>query len=341
MTKSATVKKNASIIESDKSNGSSGLELSGFGNLSSLMDDPVGEGNVTGQPIDLMIDDVEEDPNQPRQTFDEDSMQELTDSIAKLGVMVPISVHVHPDNDSKYVINDGARRYRAAVRAGNKTIAAVVVQPFTLVEQIVVNKVRDDTPAKDKANAFARLMKQHGWTQKQLAAASRLSEPYVSQHMTLLNLPPAIEKVFEDGRCTDVTTINELVKAFKKKPEAVIEWLSQETLEITRSAVKTLRDYLDGKKVGLKNNDLENQNSSGQAGDAEKKPDVKEKQTREADPDKIKKAIVLCIYEERAVRLLLNKRWSAEGFVWIKYEDDGQEVEVEMAKLKLNRMLEA
>ncbi|MEO7129545.1 MAG: ParB/RepB/Spo0J family partition protein, partial [Rhodoferax sp.] len=120
----------------------------------------------TGEPIELRIEDVEEDPNQPRQTFSEEAMAELAESIAAHNVKVPISVHRHPQIKGRYIINDGARRYRASIRAGKETIAAVVVEAFSLVEQIVVNKVRDDTPPKDKARAFARLMKEQGWTQR-------------------------------------------------------------------------------------------------------------------------------------------------------------------------------
>ena len=70
------------------------------------------------------------------------------------------------------------------------------------------------------------------------------------------------------------------------------------------------------------------------------KTPAKGPQASEGDPDKIKKAIVLATYKRRACRLVLSKRWSSEGFAWIKFEDDGSEEEIELSQLKLNRLIE-
>jgi ParB family chromosome partitioning protein len=77
-------------------------------------------------------------------------MTELTESIALHGVKVPVAVHHHPDIPGRYIIVDGARRFRCSMRAGKKSIPAVVGQAFTLIEQLVVNKVRDDTRPKTR-----------------------------------------------------------------------------------------------------------------------------------------------------------------------------------------------
>lgn len=331
-------------VEAPKSNG---LGLEGIGDLAGLLDAPA--GGTTGAPIDLRLDDVEEDPHQPRETFTEDEMAELRESIKAYGVKVPVSVHPHPEKPGRYVLNDGARRYRASIEAGKETIPAVVVEAFSLIEQLVVNKVRADTPPKDKAKTFARLMKEHGWTQRQLVAElnkgagaerSGFSEAYISQHMALLNLPAPVEAVFDGGRCTDVTLINELAKAYKKKPAAVEAWLADEDQEITRGSVRTLREFLEEKRKP--GDDSEDESADGDDEGAGSTPtEPKEKAEKEPDPSKVKKAILLGVYKRRPCRLLTNKRWSAEGFAWVKYEDDGEEVEVELGQLKLNRLIEA
>jgi ParB family chromosome partitioning protein len=301
---------------------------------------------ITGEPIELRLEDVEEDPQQPRQTFGEAAMHELAESIATHGVKVPISVHRHPKIEGRYIINDGARRYRASLRAGKATVSAVVTDPFSLVEQIVVNKVRDDTPPRDKALAFTRLMTTKGWTQRELAQASGLSEAYVSQHLVLLNLPAAVSQVFDSGRCADVTVINELVKAHKKNPDEVAAWLENDDQEITRGSVKLLRSYLNNK--GPRGQDaVEEDDGDDDTGrdDAVTRTRGKgsmpdETTGRPRSADRIGKPLILGSYERRAVRLIPNRRWSAEGLAWVRYEDTGEEAEIELDRLRLKRLVE-
>lgn len=320
--------------------------------------------SITGEPIDLPLESVEEDPDQPRQTFGEAAMQELADSIATHGVKVPISVHRHPKLEGRYIINDGARRYRATLRAGLATVPAVVTDAFSLIEQIVVNKVRDDTPAKDKAQAFARLMKAKGWSQRELAQASRLSEAYVSQHLVLLNLPELLDELFESGRCTDVTLVNELLKAYRKGPGEVEAWLSNEDQEITRGSVKVLRSFLGNKRAiqqesraredGSEPHESEKLKGGSATPDADDvDPDDEELhdqasastsedgEVRTRGSDKIGRILILGTYERRAVRLITNRRWSAEGLCWARFEDTGEEAEIELARLRIKRFVEA
>lgn len=313
---------------------------------------------TAGEPIELPLDVVDEDPEQPRQTFGKEAMQELADSISAHGVKVPISVHRHPKIDGRYIINDGARRYRASLHVGRPTVPAVVTDAFTLVEQIVVNKVRDDTPAKDKAHAFARLMKAKGWSQRELAQASGLSDAYVSQHMVLLNLPGALDALFDSGRCTDVTLINELLKAYKKSPGDVEAWLADEDQEVTRGSVKVLRSYIGNKHAILKENrqeddsediphsfgahDRDGDDQDDDAMDNSASSLAPEERESTSRPfDKIGKILILGTYERRAVRLITNRRWSAEGLCWARFEDNGEEAEIELARLKIKRFVEA
>ena len=327
-----------------------------------VAEDPARGGRlITGEPIELRLEDVQEDPGQPRQTFGEEAMQELADSIIAHRVKVPISVHRHPDVEGRYIINDGARRYRASLRAGLATIPAVVTDAFTLIEQIVVNKVRDDTPAKDKARAFARLMTVQGWTQSELARRSNLSEAYVSQHMALLSLPETVNAIFESGRCTDVTLVIELLKAYKKEPGEVEAGLADEGQEITRGSVKLLRSFLGNRRAvrddGRAGEDARDGQGS-QDGSAAPDPDDIDPADEPSDDeasastpgrgeagtrvsDKIGRILILGTYERRAVRLITNRRWSAEGLCWARFEDTGEEAEIELGRLKIKRFVEA
>jgi ParB family chromosome partitioning protein len=321
----------------------SGSKSRGQRSPSALGGGRVEASQTTGEAIELLIENVEEDPGQPRHSFEERAMTELTESIALHGVKVPVAVHHHPDIPGRYIIDDGARRFRCSIRAGKKSIPAVVGQAFTLIEQLVVNKVRDDTPAKDKARAFARIMKERGWTQRQLAENSKLSEAYLSQHMTLLKLPPLIDEVFASGRCTDVTVINELAKAYKRRSDAVEAWLADDSQEITRGSVKLLREFLNDERQQEHQTDDEPSSPVFSAVDSD---DIDELTTttpseKRSDRSKARKVIVLGAYKRRAVRLLTHRRWSADGLAWIRFEDSGEEIEIPIDQLKLRRLTEA
>ena len=302
----------------------------------------------SGEPIDLRLENVEEDPEQPRRTFGEEAMQELVQSITAHGVKVPISVHRHSEVEGRYVINDGARRYRASIRAGKTTVLAVVTDAFSLVEQIVVNKVRDDTPPRDKAVAFARLMTRNGWTQRELAQASGLSEAYVSQHMVLLNLPAPVASIFDSGRCVDVTVVSELVKAYKKDADEVTTWISNDEQEITRGAVKLLRAFLNDKRAWRDeagdNGGMEDESgfvfNKAETGVRTEGHDSDEFNEKPHLSNKIIRPLILGSYEGRAARLIPDRRWSAEGRAWVRYEDTGEEAEIKLERLQLKRLVE-
>lgn len=224
--------------------------------LSSLVSAAPG---ISGEPVELDLDLIDENPDQPRVTFED--MEDLAASIRAGGVKVPILVHPRTDIPGRYMLDDGARRYRASRMAGKSTIAAVVIAPLSIVDQIVVNKDRADTPAKDKARAFQRLLKEHGWTQRQLAEQfgmkseedgkpprPRVSEAYISQHLGLLSLPEILDDLFESGRCQDVTLITELAKAYRKDPGAVQEWVKDPDQDLSRRSVKLLREFIEDRK---------------------------------------------------------------------------------------------
>ena len=353
---------------------SSGLALEGLGDLSSLLDKKSTPAVTEGAPLQLLVELIDEDENQPRQTFDEEEMEELKQSIAAHKVKVPISVSRHPTKQGRFILNDGARRLRAVKANEFKTIPAYIEEKYTRVEQLLVNKVRADTPPLDKAMAYQREMEEQSINQRELASRLNVSPAYVSMHMSLLSMPTPIAEAFHNGRSNDVTLIAELNKAYKKKPEAVKGWLSDPDQEITRGSVKLLREYIDAQgsrqdvppssptSIGpgspASNPDvlghLENGagTSSGAQAPAEStatsasgeggEPSANASQTpeRPGDPEKFRKAIVLGTFKKRDARLLTTKRPSADGLAWIKYEDNGEEVEIEIGQLKLNRIME-
>lgn len=321
---------------------SSGLGLEGLGDLSSLLSNQAPA--ELGEAIDLELALIDEDPNQPRQHFSEAEMAELTASIDAHGVLLPISVHANPDAPGRYIINEGARRVRASLRLGKATIKANITEPFTVIQQLVVNQERADTPAKDKGEAYQRYMKEHNLNQKEFAKAANLSEAYVAMHLGLLKMAAPIAEAFDSGRVTDVTLVAELGRVFKKNPNAVKGWLAVEDQEITRGSVRLLRDFIENKSGnGAGGADNEDDSAGGGSTDGKASKESASKdgaKTPKNDPSKIKKAFIVGTYQDRSARLITGKRWSADGLAWIKFEDDGQEVEIVIGEFKLNRLIE-
>lgn len=326
-----------------KKNGS-GLGLDSMGDLSALLDAPT-HGAVGGGPMMLDMNLIDEDPNQPRTAdnpgFSDESLDELAASIKLRGVKTPISVRDNPDAPGRHIINHGARRFRASNRAGATTIPGFIDNDYNEADQVVENLQRNELTAREIADYIGRELAK-GFKKGEIAKAISKSPAFVTQHVTLLDLPDPIATAFSSGRVKDVTVINELVTAYKKKPEEVIDWLGDENQEITRGSVKLLREFLDDKRkqeqdggevdgAGVKD---EGGKDSGQEGFDSKK---KEKTD---DPAKLKKAIIQVQHNERPARLILNRRPPADGFAWLKYDDDGEEFEANLAQVQLVALLE-
>ena len=95
-----------------------------------------------GTPLHLPIDAIDEDPDQPRQDFDPDSLAELAETIRERGVRQPISVRRHPQQPDRWMLNFGARRLRASKLAGKEEIPAFVDDTADSYDQVIENEQR-------------------------------------------------------------------------------------------------------------------------------------------------------------------------------------------------------
>lgn len=295
----------------------SNLGLDSLGNLGDLLNG----SEQSGKPLILPLASIKEDPEQPRKYFDEEKIQELSDSIRERGVKTPISVRIDTANSDAYIINHGARRYRASIAAGMDTIPVYVDDDYSLIDQVVENIQRDNLTPREIAEVIGRLMA-GGMKKSQIATKMGKSNAFVTQHSNLLDLPDPLAEAFNSGKISDVTVVNDLFALYKKQPEVVEDLLMIED-EITRSSVKSLKDYLNssGESVELAENDVD-------AGE-EKKP----KPEKVADPDKLKKAIVQVMYHGQLARLILNKRPHEGDQVWIKFEESGESESVPCSEI--------
>lgn len=151
----------------------------------------------------VSVDEIAANPDQPRSNFDDESLTELADSIAELGVLQPIVVEESKDG---FTLVAGERRLRAAKRAGLATIPAVVRETsgnHTLIEALVENVQRADLTPLEEAHAYQRLLEEYGMTQEAVAKRVGKSRPTISNTLRLLQLPGSIQQLLEDGELTE------------------------------------------------------------------------------------------------------------------------------------------
>lgn len=315
----------------------SGLGLESVTDLSQFLSTDNARSHENQDPMELDLDLIDEDPHQPRTVFDETLLQDMATTILSRGVKNPISVHKHPTEDGRYIINDGARRFRASKLAGKQTIKAFIDSDFTKIDQIVVNAHHQPFTSREWAILIDQEQKK-GKKKSEIADELGMSRSTITHLAALLRLPDPIAKIFNSGRFVDPTGLNELVVMWKTDPKKVEAWLDDETLEITRSAIRKFHRFAETRnKVSEMPTEEESYEKipEGQ-GDLEKE----RKARKEPDASKLRKTIVQVQHKGRAAQLQLNRRPSAAGQAWLKYDDDGQEFEAVLAQVKLVAILE-
>lgn len=156
---------------------------------------------VEENAVKLSVDEIEPNREQPRKTFDEATLAELSDSIREHGVIQPLLVR--PMADGSYRLVAGERRYRAARMAGLTEVPVTVREMSDEEESIfalIENLQREDLNAIEEAEGLKRLIDSFGLTQEQAAARVGKSRTAVTNALRLLNLPEEITALVKDGK---------------------------------------------------------------------------------------------------------------------------------------------
>jgi ParB family chromosome partitioning protein len=151
--------------------------------------------------LDIPVASVSPNPHQPRVHFDEETLSELSASIAEMGVLQPILVR--PLDDGAFELIAGERRWRAAQRAGLTTIPAVIrmTDDVSSVEQALVENLhRQDLTALEEAAAYQQLLDEFSLTHDQIATRVGKSRSAITNSLRLLGLPPAVQRLLADGQ---------------------------------------------------------------------------------------------------------------------------------------------
>lgn len=150
--------------------------------------------------LEIPLDRVQPNPNQPRKRFDPGALAELTDSIRASGVIQPIVVR--PVGD-RYELIAGERRWRAAKAAGLERIPAVVREATnaeSLELALVENLLREDLNPIEAAEGYRQLLADFGWTQEQLGHRIGKDRSSIANALRMLKLPAPIQDDLRSGR---------------------------------------------------------------------------------------------------------------------------------------------
>jgi ParB family chromosome partitioning protein len=167
--------------------------------LSSL----IGETQVEVQKNQLPVSDLIPNKYQPRKNFDESNLEDLTNSIKQRGMIQPIIVRKSNDENSKFEIIAGERRWLAAQRAGIHNVPVVITEADDLKSlefAIVENVQRHDLNPLEEAQGYKRLIDEFSYDQEKVSKFIGKSRSYITNSLRILTLPPEVIKLIESKR---------------------------------------------------------------------------------------------------------------------------------------------
>ena len=169
--------------------------------LSSL----IGETKAEVQKNQLAVSDLTPNKYQPRKNFDEQNLEDLTNSIKERGVIQPIIVRKSNDENSKFEIIAGERRWLAAQRAGIHNVPVVITEADDLKSlefAIVENVQRHDINPLEEAQGYKRLIDEFSYDQAKVSKFIGKSRSYITNSLRILTLPVEVIKLMETQKLT-------------------------------------------------------------------------------------------------------------------------------------------
>lgn len=329
---------------------------------------------------ELPWDKIEEDPNQPRTHMDEASLQELADSIKQLGkdgkprgILQPISVRENADKPGHYLINHGHRRHRAQGIAGlqDMPVPAIIDNDSTRTDQLLENIQREDLDAFDIANSIEALV-EDGWKPVKIAEALGKNKAWISHFRAFAASDEPVKELYRQGLSKDISALSEVARAWKKDQQTVEElvegWLKAGE-SLTRKKIQQALKSAPTPPPSNNDGGTQAGGDPSQAGDRQEQPNPggegtsnppktpgeddnpnppPSKPHKPADEEDSDKIIRPCLWvswelegEDYTGRLLLNRRPSKGGMVWVEEKDSGRPFELDAERVNIVELTES
>ena len=190
------------------------------------------------------MDRIDPNPEQPRLSFDEETLVELANSIREHGVLQPILVR--PSGPNRYQLIAGERRWRASIGAGLSTIPALVevIDDDTALEiSIIENLQREDLSPLDEATMYDRMIHEHGYSVRKLAQKLGKDKGYLENRLRLADAPPEIRELVSLRKDT-LSHAYELLRVDDpKKRRRLAEQVARGELSLVK-----LREKIEGRR---------------------------------------------------------------------------------------------
>ena len=167
--------------------------------LSSL----IGDSEIRNSNEKVLISSITPNKNQPRKLFDKYALEELSNSIKERGIIQPLIVRKLKDQDSKYELIAGERRWQAAQMAGLHEVPVVVVEADNLKSlefAIIENVQRKDLNSIEEAESYKNLIENFGYDQEKVAKFIGKSRSHISNSLRLLTLPQKIIEMIRNDK---------------------------------------------------------------------------------------------------------------------------------------------
>jgi len=326
-------------------------------------------------------DKIEEDPNQPRTHMDEDGLKELADSIKQpgkdgkpRGILQPISVRENPDKQGHYLINYGHRRHRAQGIAGLKTqpVPAIIDNDSTRTDQLLENIQREDLDAFDIAKSIEDLVSD-GMKVAEIAKKLGKKPAHLSLFRTFFKASSDIQKLYSEGLCRDMVALADLSRVQDKFPSEVEGFVLDALEEKTALSRAKINAFVKGLKKptteggeappsppptapGTTSSEEGEPGGNGERGNEsledpegeENPPPSPPKDPKppvNVDTDKISRPVMWVSWkiegEDFKGRVLLNRRPSKSGMIWVEEKDSGRPFEVVATGVILEELTES
>ena len=218
--------------------------------LSSL----IGETKTEIKSNKLSLSEIIPNKFQPRKNFEKENLEDLTNSIKERGVIQPIIVRKSNDDNSKYEIVAGERRWLAAGKAGLHEIPVVVTNINDLKSlefAIVENVQRHDLNPLEEAQGYKRLIDEFSYDQEKVSKFIGKSRSYITNSLRILSLPEEVLKLIEEKKITSghakilVGLDNAIFLANKIIEQKLSVRQTEKFVQLFKHPKKTSRAYID------------------------------------------------------------------------------------------------
>ena len=221
--------------------------------LSSL----IGDSEIRNSNEKVLISSITPNKNQPRKLFDKYALEELSNSIKERGIIQPLIVRNSNDQDSKYELIAGERRWQAAQIAGLHEVPVVVVEADNLKSlefAIIENVQRKDLNSIEEAESYKNLIENFGYDQEKVAKFIGKSRSHISNSLRLLTLP---QKIIEMIRNDKISQGHAKILIGIENSLLLAEKIVKKKLSVrqTESLVRIIKNG-QAKKVALRNSNV-------------------------------------------------------------------------------------